>query len=67
EYYVSKNEFITSPVKIGSNCWIGTNTIILKGVSITDNVIIGANSLVNKSISEAGVYVSKNGVLTKIK
>lgn len=67
EYYVSKNEFITSAVKIGSNCWFGTNTIILKGVSITDNVIIGANSLVNKSISEPGVYVSKNGVLTKIK
>lgn len=66
-YFVSKNEFVTCPVSIGSNCWIGSNVVILKGVSIADNVIIGANSLVNKSISSSGIYVSKNGVLTKIK
>ena len=66
-YYVSKNEFVTSPISIGANCWIGSNTIILKGVRITDNVVIGANSLINKSIIDAGVYVNKNGVLVKVK
>jgi len=66
-YVVSKNDFVTSPVMIGANCWIGSNTVILKGVSIADNVIIGANSLVNKSILVSGIYVIKNGLLTKIK
>lgn len=66
-YIVSKNEFVTAPICIGSNCWIGSNTVILKGVNIADNVIIGANSLVNKSIVDAGIYVSKNGSLVKIK
>lgn len=66
-YVVSKNDFVTSPVMIGANCWIGSNTVILKGVNITDNVIIGANSLVNKSILVSGIYVTRNGILTKIK
>ncbi len=30
-YVVSKNNFATSPVTIGANCWIGSNTVILKG------------------------------------
>jgi len=38
-----------SPVRIGRNCWIGTNAIILPGVQIGDNVIIGAGSVVTKS------------------
>jgi len=66
-YVVSKTDFVTSPVMIGANCWIGSNTVILKGVSIADNVIIGANSLVNKSVLVSGIYVNKNGSLTKIK
>lgn len=67
DYSSCKNKFVTSPVIIGANCWIGTNTVILKGVSIVDNVVVGANSLVNKSIKEPGIYVNKNGSLTKIK
>lgn len=66
-YRVSKNTFITSPIYIGANCWIGSNTIILKGVSIVDNVTIGANSIVNKPITAAGVYVNKDGRLVKIR
>ncbi|MFS9770208.1 acyltransferase [Enterobacter chuandaensis] len=67
DYSTCKNKFVTSPVRIGANCWIGTNTVILKGVSIVDNVVVGANSFINKSIKEPGIYVNKNGSLTKIK
>ncbi|MCK6905102.1 acyltransferase [Enterobacter pseudoroggenkampii] len=67
DYQTCKNAFVTSPVIIGKNCWIGSNTVILKGVNIADNVVIGANSLVNKSISVPGIYVYKNGSLNKIK
>lgn len=40
----------TSPIKIGNNVFIGTNSIILKGLFIGDNSIIGAGSVVSKSI-----------------
>lgn len=67
DYFVFKNKFITAPVSIGENCWIGSNVTILKGVHISDRVIIGANAVINKSIMEAGIYVNKNGRLTKVK
>lgn len=67
DYLVNKNRFVTAPVSIGENCWIGSNVTILKGVHISDRVIIGANAVVHKSIVEAGIYVNKNGQLTKIK
>lgn len=63
---VSKNEFITSDVNIGENCWIGSNTVILKGVNICNNVLIGANSIVNKDIKEPGKYIWNGKVLVKI-
>ena len=47
---IKRNEFTTAPVKIGKNCWIGSNVTILKGVEIGDNVIIGAGCLVYKSV-----------------
>jgi len=47
---VSTNEFKVGNIKIGKNCWIGSNVTILKDVEIGDNVIIGAHCLVYKSI-----------------
>ena len=40
----------TGPIKIGHNCWIGSNTVILQNVTIGDNCVIGANNLIYKSI-----------------
>lgn len=37
------------PIKIGKNCWIGTNSVILPGVQLGDNVTVGAGSVVNKN------------------
>lgn len=37
---------ITSPVKIGNNCWIGEKSTIMKGSKIGDNVIIGYNTTI---------------------
>lgn len=45
-----------SPVKIGSNVFIGMNTIILRGVIVGDNVIIGAGSVVTKDIPANEVW-----------
>jgi acetyltransferase-like isoleucine patch superfamily enzyme len=43
-------------IKIGSNCWIGSNVTILDGVQIGNGVVIGANSLVTKCIADNEVH-----------
>ena len=47
--------YLTAPVKIGSNVWIGDKSTILKGVTIGDNVVVGANTLVNKDVPSNSV------------
>ena len=42
-------------IKIGNNCWIGSNVTILKGVKIGNNVVIGANCLVYKSVPDNSI------------
>ena len=46
-----------APVRIGSNCWLGTGVIVLPGVTIGDNVVIGAGSVVTKDIASNVVAV----------
>ena len=50
-------EYITSPVKIGKNCWIGEGVIIMPGVTIGDGCVIGAHSIVNCDIPPASIAV----------
>lgn len=47
---VPRDDFNIGKIKIGKNCWIGSNVVILNNVEIGDNVIIGANCLIYKSI-----------------
>lgn len=49
--------FITAPISIGSNVWVGDKVVILKGVSIGDNVTIGAGSVVLNDIPDNAVAV----------
>ena len=42
--------YITAPVTIGKNVWIGAGCIILKGVTIGDGAVIGAGTLVTKDV-----------------
>lgn len=44
------NGFVTAPVRIGHNVWLGAKVTILKGVTIGDNVVVGANSVVSRDI-----------------
>ena len=47
---LSFSDFVTAPVNVGNNVWIGDKVTILKGVTIGDNVVLGANSLVSRDI-----------------
>ena len=42
--------YVTSPITIGKNVWIGAGCIILRGVSIGDNSVIAAGTLVTKDV-----------------
>ena len=47
--------FVTRPVRIEDNCWIGQNAVILKGVTIGAGSIIGANSVVTRDVPAGSV------------
>lgn len=46
----NKEEYHTSAVRIGKNCWVGAGAIILKGVTIGDNAVVAAGTIVTKNI-----------------
>lgn len=58
-------EYITAPVKIGKNCWIGEGVIIMPGVTIGDGCVIGAHSIVKSSIPEASIAVGSPAKVVK--
>ena len=58
---IEKWQWTTEPIRVGRDCWIGSNVTILKGVTIGDNTIIGAGCLVRKDIpSNSVVYNDEN-------
>jgi acetyltransferase-like isoleucine patch superfamily enzyme len=60
---IEKHKFKIGKVKIGKNCWIGSNVVILNNVEIGDNVIIGANCLVYKSIPSNTIVKHKEDLI----
>jgi len=46
----AESGFVTSPISIGNNVWIGAKATITKGVTIGDNAVIGANAVVTQDI-----------------
>lgn len=52
---LERDNYTYGDVKIGKNCWIGSNVTFLKGVEVGDNSIIGAHCLIHKSIPAGSV------------
>lgn len=51
--------FKTSPIKIGSNVWVGANSVILRGSVIGDNTVIGAGSIIKGEIPAGSIVIQK--------
>jgi len=59
---IDRDNFTVGNVKIGNDCWIGSNVTILNNVEIGDNVIIGANCLIYKNVKSNSIVKSNNTV-----
>lgn len=62
---LKENKFLTAPVSIGKNCWIGANTVILRGTTIGDNCVIGAGSVVKGEFPSDSVIIQKRETVVK--
>lgn len=60
-------KYITAPVVIGSNVWIGANCVILRGTVIGDNCVIGANTVVRGLIPANSVVTQKRDTAIEIR
>lgn len=57
--------YVTSPVIIGKNVWVGEGVIVLPGVTIGDGAIIGAHSVVSRDVPPACIAVGSPARVVK--
>lgn len=59
ETKVERKKYITSPIYIGENCWIGANVVILRGTRIGNNCVVGAGCILKGEYPDNSVIVQK--------
>ena len=62
---IEKWQWTTAPIRVGRDCWIGSNVTILKGVTIGDNTIIGAGCLIRNDIPANSVVYNDGNLCVK--
>lgn len=61
----TQRDYVTAPVTIGKNVWIGEGVIILPGIQIGEGSIIGAHAVVNKDIPSYSIAVGSPARVVK--
>lgn len=62
---IKSAKFITAPVSIGNDTWIGANVVVLRGTKIGKNCIIAAGSIVKGEIPDNSTYIQKGEKVIK--
>ena len=62
---IEKWQWTTAPIRVGRDCWIGSNVTILKGVTIGDNTIIGAGCLIRNDVPANSVVYNDGHLVVK--
>ena len=62
---IEKGQWNTAPIRVGRDCWIGSNVTILKGVTIGDNTIIGAGCLIRNDVPANSVVYNDGNLVVK--
>ncbi len=56
---LQEDRYLSSPVTIGKECWVGADTVILRGSRIGDNCVIGAGCIIKGDIPAGSVVTQK--------
>ena len=64
--YIRQDGFISKPIKICDNVWIGCNCVILKGVTIGKGAVISAGSVVTRDVPADTIVIQKRETSYKV-
>lgn len=62
---IEKWQWTTVPIRVGRDCWIGSNVTILKGVTIGDDTVIGAGCLIRNDVPANSVVYNDGNLVIK--
>lgn len=65
DYKNGLQNFVTSPVTIGRNVWIGANCVILKGSKVGDNCVIASGTTVRGEMPDNTLVYEKKEIMCK--
>lgn len=65
DYKKGWGHYVSAPITIGNDVWIGAGCVILKGSCIGDGAVIGAGSIVNGTVAPHSVYYQKRETIQK--
>jgi acetyltransferase-like isoleucine patch superfamily enzyme len=56
---------VKTPVRVGSDCWLGTKVTILRGITVGRGCVLAAHTVVNKDVPDHSVVVGVPGRVVK--
>lgn len=62
---IKTSGYVSAPIVIGNNVWVGGNVVILKGVKIGDGAVIAAGSVITKDVPPNTVVYNKRETVYK--